>query len=127
MQSVKNLTALQWKDTRAWALKQRWILLILLVTAGFIVVFNQHRARFLFKPPRARAVLMYEEMLKRLEKQGIKRKPHWTARELLNSDVPDEKREQAQRVIDYYEKVRFGNVPASPDMEKELRTTLNSI
>jgi hypothetical protein len=64
---------------------------------------------------------------KRLEKNGIKIKPHWTARELLHSGIPDQKFKQVEHVIDYYEKVRFGNKPTDTNIEKEIRETLSSI
>jgi hypothetical protein len=64
---------------------------------------------------------------KRLEKNGIKIKPHWTERELLHSGIPDQKFKQIKHVIDYYEKVRFGNEPTDTNIEKEIRKTLSSI
>ena len=66
-------------------------------------------------------------MKKHLEKNGIKIKPHWTARELLRSGIPDQKFKQVERVIDYYEKVRFGNKPTDANIEKEIRAALSSI
>ena len=66
-------------------------------------------------------------MKKRLEKNGIKTKPHWTARELLHLGIPDQKFKQVEHEIDYYEKVRFGNKPTDTNIEKEIRETLSSI
>jgi hypothetical protein len=80
-----------------------------------------------FSPPSSQAVLLYEELQKRLEKNGIKIKPHWTARELLHSGISEQKFKQVERVIDYYEKVRFGNKPAYTNIEKEIQMTLGSI
>jgi hypothetical protein len=64
---------------------------------------------------------------KRLEKNSIKIKHHWTARELLHSGIPDQKFKQVERVIYYYEKVRFVNKPTGTNIEKEIREALSSI
>jgi protein-glutamine gamma-glutamyltransferase len=120
MDSLKNLTSLEWKE---WVANQRSVLLVLLVMVGCIFLLRKFR----FSPPSSQAVLLYEELQKRLEKNGIKIKPHWTARELLHSGIPDQKFKQVERVIDYYEKVRFGNKPADTNIEKEIRAVLSSI
>ena len=80
-----------------------------------------------FSPPSSQAVLLYEELQKRLEKNGIKIKPHWIAPELLHSGISEQKFKQVERVIDYYEKVLFGNKAADTNIEKEIRMTLGSI
>ena len=72
MDSLKNLTSLEWKDM--WISNQRWTLLILLVMVGCIFLLRESG----FSPPSSQAVLLYEELQKRLEKNGIKIKPHWT-------------------------------------------------
>jgi protein-glutamine gamma-glutamyltransferase len=119
MDSLKNLTSFEWKDI--WISNQKWTLLILLILVGCIILFRKRG----FSPPSA--VLLYEELQKRLEKNGIKIKPNWTARELLYSGIPDQKFKQVERVIDYYEKVRFGNKPTDANIEKEIRAALSSI
>jgi protein-glutamine gamma-glutamyltransferase len=116
---LKNLTSLEWKDI--WIPNQRWTLLGLLLMAGGIMLFRNRR----FSPPSA--VLLYEELQKRLKKNGIPIKPNLTARELLHSGIPDQKFKQVERVIDYYEKVRFGNKPTDANIEKEVRAALSSI
>jgi len=45
----------------------------------------------------------------------------------LRSGIPDQKFKQVERVIDYYEKVRFGNKPNDTNIKKETRETLSSI
>jgi len=120
MDSLKNLTSLKWKE---WIAKQRWVLLILLIIVGCIFLLRKCG----FSPPSSQAVLLYEKLKKYLEKNGIKIKSHWTAWELLHSGIPDQKFKQVERVIDYYEKVRFGNKPAYTNIEKEIRETLSSI
>jgi len=121
MDSLKNLTSLEWKDI--WVSNQKWTLLILLVMVGGIILFRKRG----FSPQSSQAVLLYEELQKRLEKNGINIKPNWTARELLHSGIPDQKFKQVERLIDYYEKVRFGNKPTDMNIEKEIRAALSSI
>jgi hypothetical protein len=121
MNSLKNLTSLEWKEI--WIANQKWTLLILFLMVGGIILFLKRG----FSPPSSQAVLLYEELQKRLEKNGIPIQPHWTARELLHSGIPIQKFKQVERVIDYYEKVRFGNKPTDANIEKEIRTTLGSI
>jgi protein-glutamine gamma-glutamyltransferase len=119
--SLKNLTSLEWKDV--WISNQKWTLLVLLVMVGCILLFRKRG----YSRPSSQAVLLYEELQKRLKKNGIQIKPNWTARELLHSGIPDQKFKQVESVIDYYEKVRFGNKPTDANIEKEIRTTLGSI
>jgi protein-glutamine gamma-glutamyltransferase len=118
--SLKNLTSLEWKE---WVSSQKWALLIVLVMVGCIFLLRKCR----FSPQSSQAVLLYEELQKRLKRSGIKIKPNWTARELLHSGIPDKKFKQVERVIDYYEKVRFGNKPTDANIEKEIRAALSSI
>lgn len=123
MDSLKNLTSLGWKDLSNWFVNQKWILLgLLLIISLFCII----RSRT-FSPPLPQAVMLYKELQDRLERDGIKIKPHWTARELLNSQIPAEKFKQAEQVIDYYEKVRFGNQPGNTKIEKEIKASLNSV
>lgn len=121
MDSLKNLISLQWKDI--WVSNQKWTFFILLVMVGCIFLFRKRG----FSQQSSQAVLLYEELQKRLAKNGIKIKPNLTARELLHSGIPDQKFKQVERVIDYYEKVRFGNKPTDANIEKEIRMTLGSI
>ena len=121
MDSLKSLTSLEWKNM--WISNQRWTLLILLVMVCYIFLLRKSG----FSPPSSQAVLLYEELQKRLEKNGIKIKPHWTARELLNSNIPTENSHQEKQTTDYYEKVRFGYQPTNPSVEKEIKVLLISI
>lgn len=123
MDSLKNITSMEWQDIRAWMFDQKWTLLILLVAMGGIFLFRQRGLQA--RSPEA--VRLYEELQKRLAKSGIKIKPHWTARELLHSGLPAEKFKRVEHAIDYYEKVRFGNAPADTDIEKEIKASLSFI
>jgi len=121
--SLKNLTSLEWEDVREWTGNQKWVLLALLITIGLVFLFRNRR----HSQPVPEAVLLYKELQKRLEKKGVNIKPNWTARELLNSNIPTENFHQAKQTIDYYEKVRFGNQSVNPSVEKEIKVSLNSI
>ncbi|HIJ49491.1 MAG TPA: hypothetical protein HPP54_00260 [Nitrospinae bacterium] len=45
----------------------------------------------------------------------------------MNSNIPTENSHQEKQTIDYYEKVRFGNQPTNPSIEKEIKVSLISI
>ena len=121
MDSLKNLTSLG--DLRLWFMDQKWILLGFLVIVSLFLL-SRNRVS---SPPLPVAVLLYKELQKRLEKKGVHIKPHWTAQELLNSNIPVENFNQAKQTIEYYEKVRFGNQPGNSKIEKEIKASLNSV
>jgi hypothetical protein len=79
--SLKNMTSLEWKECLS---NQRWVLLILLVMVDYIFLLRKCG----FSPPSSQAVLLYEKSQKRLKKNGIKIKPHRTAQEVLNFNIP---------------------------------------
>jgi protein-glutamine gamma-glutamyltransferase len=69
---------------------------------------------------------IYLNLLIRLERLGIRKKPCWTHRELLKNlqALPPEKRAHAEIITHFYEKNRWGrSVPS----ESEKKTALNSI
>ena len=121
--SLKNLTSLNWRDLQEWIENQKWALLILLAMVGMVYLFRRRSL-----PPRLpQAVMLYKELQSRLEQKGIRIEPHLTARELLNSGIPAEKFNQVKKVIDYYERIRFGNQSANLDIEKEIKASLSFI
>ena len=119
--SLKNLTSLEWKEMGKWISNQNWISLILSAAFLLILLLKQRGH------PLPQAVLLYKELQRRLKKKGIQTKPHWTARELLSSGIPAENFKLAEKIIDYYETVRFGNQSANRETEKEIKASLNSI
>ena len=118
--SLKNLASLEWGQIKKWAGNQKWV--VLLVILFLVFIFKKRR----LSPPLPQAVMFYKELQKRLEKKGTRIKPHWTARELLNSQIPPDQFQQVKQITDYYEKVRFGKQLADPDIEKEIKASLNS-
>ena len=72
-------------------------------------------------------MLFRSDMLRQLKKSGLVKKSSWTAREFLESALPDDKRDPIRRVTEFYEKHRFGNASIQPSEEKEIRGLIASL
>lgn len=92
------------------------------------VSFLQKTGVFRKKNPPPFAVMLYQRMLKQLEKSGIHKKPGWTHREFLShlGSLPDEQKSIVKKITDFYEKVRFGqgSCPSEKDQTDWLRLLL---
>ncbi|MEK9628755.1 MAG: DUF3488 and transglutaminase-like domain-containing protein [Nitrospinota bacterium] len=122
LESIKNLPSMNLSDAQRWVESQKWLLLFLIAAIAIYSLLRQHRQ----SPALPDAVKFYKDLQKQLEREGIKISPSLTARELLKSSIPATRIKQVELIIDYYEKVRFGNRPANPQIEKEIKASLYS-
>ena len=115
LQKFKGLGSLNWQTLVEGMQKFSPIILIL------IAIFFLTRKRRSFSPRQPLCVILYQDMLGQLKKSGLVKKSSWTAREFLESALPDDKRDPIRRITEFYEKHRFGNASIQPSEEKEIR------
>lgn len=108
-----------------------WVLL--LIVTGFLGWrFGFRRYLWQGTPWKTRlpfAVLMYRQMLKRLETQGIFKSDNATHLEFLNTltSLPPEKREAVESITRFYERSRFGNRPFSSGEQHHIQFLIRQI
>ena len=108
-----------------------WVILV--IAAVFLIVrlgSQKYRGQgTLWAPRLPYAVLMYRQMLKRLESQGIFKPKNVTHLEFLNTltGLPPEKREAVESITRLYEQNRFGNLPFSPGEQHQIKSMIQRI
>ena len=125
MQKFKRL--LNWETLALEARHFVPVFLALILAAIFSLALKRHYGGALFSKRSPVAVILYRDMLKRLEKSGLVKNPCSTAQEFLRSGLPDSKRDRVHRVTEFYEQHRFGNCPVLPSREKEIRQLIESL
>ncbi len=75
------------------------------------------------------AVRMYQTMLRRLEKKGVRKPLAWTHMEFLDhlGSLSAEEQQTVLEITQFYESNRFGNRPYSSDEKQHLRHLIRSI
>ncbi len=128
---LSDFRSLNGNDLEAFFKSNRNALIFLCVLiAGGLLARNRSTGRTWFGSSQPLfPVWLYEEMLKRLQKTGIKKQPHWSHREFLNRlpALPEEKLNLIHRITAFYEKARFGQSPVLDTEKKELLNTLRKI
>lgn len=74
-------------------------------------------------------VLVYRQMLKRLESQGIFKPKNATHLEFLGTlaALPAEQRRAVESITRFYERHRFGNLPFSPGEQHQIKTLIRHL
>lgn len=124
MLKLKELENLNWRTLSQKAFDPITLALILLTIC--LIILKRRYGRLSISPPPL-SVVLYQDMLKRLARSGLVKKPFWTAREFLQSPLPPAKRDSISIVTEFYEKYRFGNTPIPRSQEKEIRKLIASL
>lgn len=122
---VKSLKPTDWKNL---AHIDKSLLPILIgLTLFFLIKWRVWK--FSSGPRTPFPVTLYASMLKRLEKRGIRKQPHWTHREFLQhlQPLPPEKHDIVQRVTAFYEYCRFANQPATQNEKTAILRSLRQL
>ena len=101
------------------------VILALILIPILLLVLKHRYGAFSPRPPLC--AILYQDMLRRLEKSGLVKKPSWTAREFLQSTLSSAKHDPIRRITEFYEKHRFGNSSIQPSQEKEIRGLIASL
>ncbi|PIQ97282.1 MAG: hypothetical protein COV67_05055 [Nitrospinae bacterium CG11_big_fil_rev_8_21_14_0_20_56_8] len=124
MHQVRKLGALSLGDIQKWIQSHSRLGLTLLLAAGLGLLLKRRFPDFRFGRPTPIpfATVVYREMLKRLERQGFPKKPHWTHWEYVDrlESLAPEKLGPVREITRYYESRRFAHLPADPGLEKNL-------
>ena len=127
MEKLKSLKSTDWRGGdfagRAWPVA---IFLVILLT----LLIRQNRwGGWGFAAASPFPVHLYKNMLKRLEKLGVRKPSHRTHREFLGDldTLTPEKRHIVNEITQYYERTRFGQHLSSKDQENEMRQTVRKI
>ena len=129
LQSFKNLADLNWEILSKKTPKLGLMTLVLILATIIFLTLKSFYRGFSFSPRPPLAVILYQDMLRQLEKSGLAKKPFWTAQEFLKftSNLSEEKRDPIRRITEFYEKHRFGNAPVAQSQEKEVRKLIASL
>ena len=128
---LKSLKSVGWEDI-ATALKDYswWFFPV----AGVLVLYCFWRRDWRFfvcsqGSQQAFAAALYAQMLQRLEKRGIHKKPGWTHLEFLRQLVflPPEKKMKAQAITAFYEKCRFGGFSFPVRDREKMRRLIHEL
>lgn len=106
------------------------LIFLCVLIAGGLLARNRGPGRPGFFGPRAPfSVQLYEAMLQRLQKTGVKKQPHWSHREFLQRlpALPEEKLNLIHRITEFYEKTRFGKSPVLDTEKKKFLSFLRKI
>ena len=121
LESVKSLTlgniTHAIKQNPVWVVVIAWLALAIFALVKYRVLGRRRASKNPF------AVKMYQTMLRRLEKKGVRKPPAWTHLEFLGrlESLPTEERQAASEITRLYEKNRFGNLPYSTAEKQHLR------
>ncbi|MBT5653709.1 MAG: DUF3488 domain-containing protein [Nitrospina sp.] len=127
MRKIKGLASVNWETLVEKAQKFSPVILAL-VLATILLLFVKNRfGGFTLSPRPPLSVILYQDMLNRLKKSGLVKKSSWTAREFLQSTLPETKHDPIRRITEFYEKHRFSNSPIHPGQEKEIRRLIESL
>lgn len=122
----KSLKKTDWKQVNHY-LQDNILLLGLL--AGLIYLFKYRAWAFSFRPRPPFPVVLYASMLKKLGKYGIHKQANWTHREFIKqlSSLSAEKHEIVERLTDYYEHSRFGNLVVTKEEKNTMLKYLRQL
>jgi protein-glutamine gamma-glutamyltransferase len=124
MKQLKSLTSMNWESLSREIQKPVFLALILIPI--FFFIYRHRGFNFSQRPPPL-AVMLYQDMLRKLEASGLKKRASWTAREFMESSLPETKREPIRQITEFYESHRFSNSPIQPSQEKEIRGLIASL
>lgn len=125
LQKLKGMASVNWETLAKTAQKFSPIILILILATIFLLILK--RRGFSLSPQPPLSVTLYQDMLRKLEKSGLNKKASWTAREFLESSLPDTKRDPIRRITEFYELHRFSNSSIHPSQEKEIRELIATL
>jgi protein-glutamine gamma-glutamyltransferase len=125
MRQLKGLASMDWETL----VKKMFNPILLALAIIFLFVLKRHFGwrGFALSPSPPLSVVLYQDMLKRLEKSGLNKKTYWTAQEFLESTLSSAKHDPIRQITEFYEKHRFGNTTIDPSQEKEIRGLIASL
>ena len=127
LKSVKSLTledvALAIKQNPVWVVVIAWLALAVFALIKYQMLGGRRASKSPF------AVKIYQAMLRRLAKKGLRKPPAKTHMEFLNSlmSLPMEERMAAFEITLLYEKGRFGNQPYTPTEKQHLQRLVRQL
>ena len=125
MRKFKSLSSVNWQTLVEKTFSP--VILALILTTMLLLALKRRFGGFAVSARPPPSVLLYQNMLRQLGKSGIVKKHSWTAREFLDHDLPEAKRNSILRITEFYEKHRFGNSVVKPAQEKEIRGLIASL
>ncbi|MBT5869777.1 MAG: transglutaminase domain-containing protein [Nitrospinaceae bacterium] len=129
LKKLKGLTDLNWETFTKEAQKFRPVILAFILIMLFVIALKKYYGGYLFSSRPPLSVMLYQDMLRKLEKMGQAKKPFWTAQEFLQttSGLSETQDDLVRRITEFYQKHRFSNAPISLSQEKEIRQLIASL